>query len=69
VLRECARERIVVFSACGVCGVVLLGLSEMILKKRSDEMRKVIDWDGNETDNDDYTAYIIDTDIRRRLMD
>lgn len=32
-------------------------------------MRKVIDWDGNETDNDDYTAYIIDADIRRRLMD
>lgn len=32
-------------------------------------MRKVVDWDGEETDNDDYTAYLIDADIRRRLMD
>ena len=41
----------------------------MTLKKRSSEMRKVVDWDGNETDNDDYTAYLIDADIRRRLTD
>lgn len=28
VLRECVREGIVVFSACRVCGVVLLVMSE-----------------------------------------
>ena len=39
VLRECVRERIVVFSACRVCGVVLLGVSEKTaLKKEQKKM-------------------------------
>ena len=50
---------------CGNIGIVRNDTE----KKRSDEMRKVVDWDGNETDNDDYTAYLIDADIRRRLTD
>jgi hypothetical protein len=67
VLRECVRERIVVFSACRVCGVILLVMSEKTtLKKGAENMRKVVDWDGREVDFDTAFA-LMDNDIREEL--